>query len=98
MQPVVDAQFVPTELYKRSGRQAAAPARGHSNNEPEDKPNPLLSSQEVEEKRRQEIVSSFLTGLVLGASCVGAVWLACKYFKPCAEAVTEVAEEAMKNA
>ncbi len=71
----------------------------NSNNEPEDKPNPLLEQQDLrfaaEEKRRQEIVSSFLTGLTIGAVCVGGVWLAFKFFKPCAEVAAIVAEETM---
>ncbi len=98
VQPTVDADFVPTELYKRSQRGRAPAAAEHSNNGQEDTPNPLLSSQEAEEKRRQEIVSSFLTGVAIGALCVGSVWLAVKYFKPCAEVVAEVAEEALKTA
>ncbi len=81
-----------------SGRGRAAGAHAHSNNDAEDKPNPLLSSQEAEEKRRQEIVSSFLTGVVLGGLCVGGVWLAVKYFRPCASVLEEAVEEAMKSA
>jgi hypothetical protein len=96
---VVDAAFVPTELYKKTGRAREAAAHAHSNNDEEDTPppNPLLTRQEAEEKRRQEIVSSFLTGVVLGGLCVGGVWLAVKYFKPCASVLEEAAEEAMTS-
>jgi hypothetical protein len=79
----------------RPQREAPRPALSpHPDFLADEEANPLLSPAEAEQKRRQEIQSAFLAGIVVGAGAVGAFFVV-KWILSKPKEVGEILAESM---